>query len=76
MEMYANSSQNNTLPVELQYCFEHQAAPVALDANGYPSLTIDSSGMNVPNMSMNSNHMSNLGLLNLEIPGFCPLDLN
>jgi len=75
MELYNNnannsSQSNSTLPVELQYCFEHQGG---LDG-AYTS--IDSSGMNVPvNMNMSNMNMSNLGLLNMEIPGFCPLDI-
>lgn len=68
MSLYSAAPSNPPLPVELQYCFDHLQQPVGLGAisltDVYNPLSMESSGVNV-----------NVGILNLDLPGFCPLDL-
>lgn len=79
IEMYTpnNVVQGNSLPVELQYCFDHSQpnGAVSYDNGNIHStpLAVDSSGMNIN--SMGGINVSNLGLLGLDLPSFCPLDL-
>jgi len=87
MELYNNhNNQQNptTLPVELQYCFDHtqQAGGVSLD--GFAPLSVENNNNNSGGISMNNVNMSNvnnmvgnmsMGLLNLDMPSFYPLDL-
>jgi len=73
MNLYSSVPSNPPLPVELQYCFDHLQQPggglgaISL-SDVYNPLSAENSGMNV-NVNMNAS------LLNLDIPGFCPLDL-
>jgi len=67
MGLYSSAPSTSALPVELQYCFDHPQQS-GLGTFSLPDAynSIESSGVNV-NM--------NMGLLNLDLPGFCPLDL-
>jgi len=80
LEMYnpPTATNNAPLPHELQLCFDYpqQAGSVPLDTFTMAPL-VDSSGMNVSNLGMNMSvnpingmGVNNMGLLNLEIPGF------
>jgi len=69
MGLYA-APNTSTLPVELQYCFDHPqqsgAGTLSLP-DVYSQLPIENPGVGM-NVNMG-------GLLNLDLPGFCPLDL-
>lgn len=68
MGLYGSAPNTSILPVELQYCFDppQQSGTGTLSLpDVYSQIPIENPGMNV-NMG---------GLLNLDLPGFCPLDL-
>lgn len=73
-ELYTSTQHGTALPVELQYCFDHSQAGspigsgVTLPEN-YAPLSLESTG----NVNMNAN--MNMGLLNLDLPTFCSLDM-
>jgi len=75
MGLYSSPPSGSALPVELQYCFDHPPQQqVSLGTFSLPDVfnpLLESSGVNVNGANVNVN----MGLLNLDLPGFCPLDL-
>jgi len=89
MTYHPNQQHNNShLSNEFQYCFDNQQSmgpPVnAIPLDSYAQYVSENNGGSVNSMGMNNlngNNMNNvnmgmsLGLLNLDMPGLCPLDL-
>lgn len=68
-ELYTSGQNGTALPVELQYCFDHSQAggnvgPSMSMPDSYAPLSLDN-----PNVNLN------MGLLSLDLPGFCSLDM-
>jgi hypothetical protein len=74
MGLYSSAPSNSTLPVELQYCFDHppqqQGALSTFSLPGVYAPLLESAGVNTVN---SANVNVNMGLLNLDLPGLMDL---
>jgi hypothetical protein len=79
MDLYQTQQSLSGLP-ELQFCFDSAmssnslspSTPSLMDGS-YSPMSLDTAATSTP---MNMNMNLNMGLLNLEMPGFCPLQLD
>jgi len=79
-ELYNSTQHGATLPVELQYCFDHPQNAIGNSSavnlpESYAPFNLENPGVNMNNMNMNMNANLNMGLLNLDLPTFCSLDM-
>jgi len=68
-ELYTSTQHGTTLPVELQYCFGSPIGSGVTLPESYNPLSLENPGVNNMNVNMN------MGMLNLDLPTFCSLDM-
>jgi len=69
-ELYTSTQHGTTLPVELQYCFGSPIGSTVTLPENYAPLSLENTG----GVNMNGVNV-NMGLLNLDLPTFCSLDM-